>query len=62
VFPARADEVAECPPHYWLIQPANHQRCRKCGAERAIEAGASTPSSWSRFALAKKRAASDRPT
>jgi len=32
---APADTVADCPPHYWIVD-ARAQQCRKCGAQRAI--------------------------
>lgn len=35
-FPPRADEVAGCPPHFWVIQQG-WQKCKKCGDAREIE-------------------------
>jgi hypothetical protein len=34
-LPPTADEVAYCPPHFWLLE-AGWQECRKCGARRRI--------------------------
>ncbi len=31
----RADEVADCPPHYWVVKDAA-QTCRKCGLRLGI--------------------------
>lgn len=31
---AVADQVAECPPHYWTIDGGNLGTCRKCGSTK----------------------------
>ncbi|MDA8217440.1 MAG: cold shock domain-containing protein [Dehalococcoidales bacterium] len=36
VFPPTAEEIATCPPHYWIIEKGS-QWCRKCGERRQID-------------------------
>jgi hypothetical protein len=43
--PARADQVAGCPPHHWLID-ARVQTCKKCGEERPLPVP--EPGQWGR--------------
>ena len=44
-YPARADQVAGCPPHHWIIDTRT-QTCKKCGEERPLPTP--EPGQWGR--------------
>lgn len=49
-YPPRADQVAGCPPHYWLIK-SGWQSCKKCGASMEVP----SPAPWSSAGFGQPR-------